>query len=104
MFVRRGSTEEKSISSLLGGTGDSNCVDVRAVDRVPAMRWFVASTWDMSKDVIDMACDESRWELLAEVISHVHRCIYSFEGEEIGSTHSERAKNRMSMCRVRGVA
>eukprot|EP00985_Skeletonema_marinoi_P015516 scaffold8036_cov99-Skeletonema_marinoi.AAC.2 len=46
--------------------------------RVPAMRWFVASTWDMSKDVIDMACDESRWELHAEVISHVHRCIYSF--------------------------
>jgi len=42
--------------------------------------------WDMSKDVIDMACEKSRWELLAEVISHVHRCrciIYSFEGEKI---------------------
>ena len=33
----------------------------------------------MSKDVIDMAmaCKKSRWELHAEVISHVHRCIYS---------------------------
>jgi len=49
----------------------------------------------MSKDVIDMACEESRWELLAEVISHVHRCIYSLEGDEISFYPS--------MCRVRSV-